>query len=147
MTQKDKHITTIVIRKTDSVIKSLVILFLTLLFMQPESLVAQVISNTGAVISVTSGIVVETKDIENNTGTLDNNGTLNMEGYFFNGGTTSGNGFYNLKGNWTDNGSFIPGTSTVTLNGLSNQTINHGSSGETFYNLTVNNPGRIIRVC
>jgi gliding motility-associated-like protein len=144
MTKKDKHITTIVIRKTDSYMKSLVFLFLILLFMQSESLVAQVITNNGAAISVSSVVVVETKDIENNTGTLGNDGTLNMEGYFLNGGTTSGNGFYNLKGDWTDNGSFNPGTSTVTLNGLSDQTIHHGSSGEAFFNLTVNNSGRII---
>ena len=146
MTDKGKHRATIVIRKTDSVIKSLVILFLTLLFMQPESLVAQVISNTGAVISVTSGIVVETKDIENNTGTLDNNGTLNMEGYFFNGKITSGNGLYNLKGNWTDNGSFSPDTSTVTLHGTTNQTIFNNSSGETFYILTIDNPGIVTQI-
>ena len=82
--------------------------------------------------------------MNNTSGTLGNNGTINLTGNYFNAGATGGSGFYNIVGNWTNLGSFSPGTSTVTLNGISNQTITHGSSGETFYRLTINNPGRII---
>ncbi len=106
----------------------------------------QVISNTGAAISVSSVVVVNSKDLENNSGSLDNNGTINLSGNYYNGnsGSTYGNGFYNLKGNWTNYGSFSAGASTVTLQGVTDQTITHGSIGETFFILTINNPGRFI---
>lgn len=109
-----------------------------------DALFAQVINNTGAAISITNVVVVNTKDLENTAGILGNNGTLNLSGNFLNGGTTNGNGLYNLIGNWTNNGAFNPGSSTVTLYGSANQTIFNNSTGETFYNLTINNPGRII---
>jgi gliding motility-associated-like protein len=131
-------------RKINSFIKSIIVLFLMVLFFQPVALFAQVISNTGATISVTSNIFVNSKDLENTTGTLSNNGTINLTGNYFNQGSANGNGFYNLIGNWTNLGTFSAGTSTVTLNGITNQTITHGSLGETFYRLTINNPGNII---
>jgi len=109
-----------------------------------EAIFAQVISNNGAAISVSSSTVVETKDFENNAGSLGNNGSLNMSGNFYNAGSAGGNGFFNLSGNWNDQGSFNAGTSTVTFKGTANQTITHSSSGETFYILTINNPGNII---
>jgi len=121
-------------------------LFLVIVFSQPVSLFGQVIHNTGAAISITSGIVVNSNDIENTAGSLGNDGTLNLSGNFSNAGTTGGNGFYNLLGDWTNLGSFNAGTSTVTLNGTADQTITHGSSGETFYILTLNNPGIITQV-
>jgi gliding motility-associated-like protein len=106
---------------------------------------AQVISNTGAAITVT-GAVVNSRDLENTSGVLGNDGTINLDGFLFNGGSVSGNGFYNLKGNWTNNGSFSAGTSTVTLLGTSDQTINNNSTGETFYNLTLDNPGVVTQI-
>jgi hypothetical protein len=42
---------------------------------------------------------------------------------------------HSLKGNWSNAGTFIAGTSTFTLNGISPQTM----SGSTFNNLTINN--------
>ena len=42
-----------------------------------------------------------------------------------------------LSGNWTNNGTFIPGDSTVIFDGGGTQTISN-ASGETFYNLTIN---------
>jgi len=41
----------------------------------------------------------------------------------------------NLAGNWSNSGTFTPGTGTVTMNGASAQTM----SGSTFNNLTINN--------
>jgi gliding motility-associated-like protein len=144
MTTKGKNIIPPGDRKINSFHKSIIVMCLIMLFFQPEALFAQVISNTGATISVTSNVFVNSKDLENTTGTLGNNGTINLTGNYFNSGSTNGNGFYNLTGNWTNLGTFSAGTSTVTLNGSTNQTITHGSLGETFYRLTINNPGNII---
>jgi gliding motility-associated-like protein len=126
----------------NSLVSGLIILF-AMLF-PPAALFAQVISNTGATISLTPGVVVNSMDFENTTGSLSNNGTINLSGNYFNSGSTSGNGFYNITGNWSDLGLFNAGTSTVTLNGIVNQTITHVSIGETFYRLTINNPGNIV---
>jgi|GEM_PF-7035529 len=45
---------------------------------------------------------------------------------------------HNMKGNWTNNGTFTQGTSTIILSGTSNQSVG-GSSANIFNNLTVNN--------
>ncbi|MCJ7552452.1 MAG: DUF4097 domain-containing protein [Ignavibacteriaceae bacterium] len=51
---------------------------------------------------------------------------------------TCGSATITLSGNWSNSGTFNAGTGTVIFNGTSgNQTITN-SSGETFYNLTVN---------
>ncbi|TAL62277.1 MAG: T9SS type B sorting domain-containing protein [Bacteroidetes bacterium] len=141
---REKHITLKSCRKINSLLKSIIFLCLAVLFLSQNTLLSQVISNTGANISVSSIAVVGSKDLENTAGTLSNNGTINLSGNYSNSGSTNGNGYYNLLGNWTNLGSFNAGTSTVTLNGTVNQTITHGSSGETFYNFTINNPGSVI---
>ncbi|MDZ7308975.1 MAG: hypothetical protein ONB49_18230, partial [candidate division KSB1 bacterium] len=62
---------------------------------------------------------------------LDVDGNLTI-----NAGALNANNFnINLAGNWTNNGTFTPGTGTVTTDGASPQTM----SGSTFYNLTINN--------
>lgn len=163
MTCVFKHIIPFGSRKKNSSIQSFIILCLTVLLFSQNTLFAQVISNTGAAITVSSGIFVNSKDIENisgslgnngtinlsgnyqiSAGTLGNNGTLNLDGTYTNYGSTNGNGFYNLKGQWVNFGSFNAGTSTVTFNGTTNQTINNNSLGEAFYNLTINNSGSVI---
>jgi hypothetical protein len=54
-------------------------------------------------------------------------------------GTLSASSFtLNVKGNFTNNGSFTQGTSTVVLNGTSAQAVG-GSTATTFNNLTLNN--------
>ncbi len=45
-----------------------------------------------------------------------------------------------LNGNWTNAGSFVSRTGTVTINGSATQTITN-ATGETFYNLTMNATG------
>ncbi|MBK7625723.1 MAG: hypothetical protein IPJ16_00720 [Bacteroidales bacterium] len=119
------------------------LLCVAMLIFVAEGIEAQVISNTGSVISV-AGAVVDSKDIENNAGTVGNNGTINLKGYLLNYGSVNGSGLYNLKGDWNDYGSFNAGNSTVTLHGTSNQTIRTNSIGESFWNLTINNSGSVI---
>jgi hypothetical protein len=71
---------------------------------------------------------------------ITNNLTIN------NSTTLSGSSYtMNLSGQWTNNGTFTYGTSTVLLQGTALQTINTSSSTETFYNLTVNKTsGRVL---
>ncbi len=146
MTNRLSKISQTRITKNSSLIKRVTILCFALLLFSSQILFTQVINNTGAAISVSSIVVVNSKDVENTAGLLGNNGTINLTGNFLNGniGSTNGNGFYNIRGNWTDLGSFNPGTSTVTFNGIGDQTITHWSFGEKFYKLIINNPGRIV---
>lgn len=55
-----------------------------------------------------------------------NSGTLNLNNFNI-----------NVGGQWTNSGTFTPGTGTVIFNGAGTQTITR-TGGETFYNLTVN---------
>ncbi|HNW89759.1 MAG TPA: hypothetical protein PKN48_08845, partial [Bacteroidales bacterium] len=50
--------------------------------------------------------------------------------------TISGSNTLNVSGNWTNNGTFTPGTGRITFNGSSNSTIG-GSALTTFYELFV----------
>lgn len=83
--------------RNSSLIMRALILCVAMLISIAESIDAQVISNTGSVISV-AGAVVDSKDIENNAGTVGNNGTINLKGYLLNYGSVNGSGLYNLKG-------------------------------------------------
>jgi len=129
-------------RKSKSLFRSFILLCLAVMFIQPDTLFAQVISNNGAAISVTSGIVINAKDAENiSGGILSNDGTFNLSRDYTNTGTTSGNGTYRIGRNWTNNtGVFGPGVSTVIFNGADNQSIIR-TAGETFFNLSIENTG------
>lgn len=48
-----------------------------------------------------------------------------------------------VKGNWNNQGTFVPGTNTVTFSGTGTQTISH-TGGETFYRMAVTPFGTII---
>lgn len=67
-----------------------------------------------------------------------------MQGINISSGTLSANNLNISLGNsWTNAGTFIPGTGTVTLNGTGTQTITK-STGETFNNLTINKPSGAV---
>ncbi len=88
-------------------------------------------SSTGGVIVKGSGTITL-----NNAKTLSANVPLTI-----NSGTLATNNYnLTLGGNFTNSGTFTYGTSTVTFNGTSPQTIG-GTSATNFYNLTFNNTG------
>ena len=123
--------------------RSILALAFVLFLVSQGSLFGQVISNNGAAISVTSGIVVNSKDIVNTSGSLGNNGTINLSGSYTSTATAGGNGLFTIGGNWTNTGgTFIPGLSTVIFNGSSLQTIIR-TGGENFYNLSLDNSGSL----
>jgi hypothetical protein len=74
---------------------------------------------------VTSSLIVN-NDVSVTAGTLNAN-NLNIT----------------VSGNWTDQGTFTPGTGTVTFTGPAITAITDGT-GETFYNLTINKTGTTI---
>lgn len=88
-------------------------------------------SGSGGVIVKGPGTITlnEAKTLSVNVPLTINSGTL-----------ASGNYNLTLGGNFTNNATFTYGTSTVTFNGTSPQSIG-GSSSTTFYNLTINNTG------
>ena len=123
-----------------SFVKIAVVLFCSLLFIQPNTLFAQVLNNDGAAISVSNGIVIQGDTLENTAGILRNNGTIGLRGHFINTGTATGDGIYNIAGNWNNTGVFNRGASTVSFMGNNIQSIT-SPGGEIFYNLIVNNSG------
>jgi len=74
-----------------------------------------------------------TKTLQGNT-TISRNLTINPSATF-----ASGNSNFSLGGNWTNSGTFTPGTGTVTFAAASGvQTL---TGNTTFFNLTLNNAG------
>ncbi|TRX36703.1 T9SS sorting signal type C domain-containing protein [Flavobacterium restrictum] len=57
--------------------------------------------------------------------------------------TVSGSNTLTVSGNWTNNGSFVPNTSTVSFNGTTAQTIG-GSNATTFNNLAIANTSAAV---
>ncbi len=95
--------------------------------------------STAQVIKVNSSSPIFNLNVVNANATaelsqaLDMNGSLNISA-----GTLNANNFnINVGGNWTNSGTFTPGTATVTFDGTGTQTI-VDANGETFNNLTVN---------
>jgi hypothetical protein len=87
-----------------------------------SSIAAGTYSNIYVSVNTTlSGAIVVTGDITIISGTL-----------------TASNNNITLSGNWTNNGTFTPGTNTVTFNGTSKQVIS-GTTATTFNNLTNSN--------
>jgi hypothetical protein len=82
---------------------------------------AQVVSNNGADISLTSGVVLIAKDILNGSGSITNNGAME------------------LTGDWTNNATFSAGTGTLKFYGTSAQNINGSAATQTFYNVEITN--------
>jgi len=97
---------------------------------------------TGTVPTTTSGYynltlagtVAGTKTLSTNT-VIANNLTINTTN------TLNSNGFdLNVAGNWSNSGTFTPGTRTVTFDGTAAQLITR-VSGETFYDVVFANAG------
>jgi gliding motility-associated-like protein len=109
--------------------------------MLSQDLGGQVISNNGAAVNVQQNVAVTSMDLLNiSGGSMINNGSLVLSRNFTNTGTSSGDGWYGLGGNWTNNGTFNPGLSTVVFEGITDQFITR-PGGETFYNLGILNTG------
>jgi hypothetical protein len=84
-----------------------------------------------------AGSVVRSGELRNMSGTLTNNGWLDLTAHCTNGGTVNGNGRYALNGDWTNSGTFTPGTSTVEFRGSGNQTI----AGMPYHDLVLSTGG------
>jgi PKD-like domain/SprB repeat len=108
-----------------------------------SAIVAQVISNNGALLTITSGTQISNVGgVVNTSGTIENEGVITITSDLTNNSTISGNGVYNIAGNFTNNNVFTAGTSTVSLNGVSSQTVS-GTSVTTFNILNINNSNGI----
>ena len=99
---------------------------------------AQGIRNQGATINIASGYVICQGGLVNSSGTIVNGGTLTVSGVINNpvSATIEGDGNYYVGGDWTNSGTFTPGTSTVTFSGIEPQTI-VGPYLTTFNNLII----------
>ncbi len=98
---------------------------------------AQLMYNNGAtIVTKPSSFVQVNGAYQNNTGSIDDSGTVTITSDFTNSATATagGSGLYNIAGNFTDNSTFVKKTGTVNLNGTSNQNVG-GSVITTFYNL------------
>lgn len=106
---------------------------------------SQVISNSGAVISISTATVVVSQTYVNAAGAseLINSGEINLSGDFDNrtSATASGNGTYRIGGDWTNDGDFQYGQSTVVFDGAGTQQVSAAQTVETFYNMSVDNSG------
>ncbi len=100
---------------------------------------AQGIRNTGVAINISSGYVVCPGGLDN-SGTVTNNGTLNIAGSIVNTAIIEGNGSILIGGNLTSDGTFNPDAGSVTFNGPEEQTIS-ASSLITFNNLIIDGSG------
>jgi hypothetical protein len=88
------------------------------------------LSVTGGGTKTLGGTVSVTGDVDIESGSTLSVGTNNA---------------LNVGGNWTNNGTYTQGTGTVTLNGLSAQTIG-GTVSTTFNNLTITNTSATVSV-
>lgn len=97
------------------------------LIIASHTVTAQVLTNEGAVISIKDKTVVQAGDVENHSGAIQNNGTLN------------------LTGNWKNNASFSDTTGVITFNGSRFQRI-FKTGGESFYNFEINSTGDSVNL-
>ncbi len=104
---------------------------------------AQLMYNNGAtIVTKPSSYVQVNGAYQNQTGSIDDSGTVTITSDFTNASaaTAGGSGLYNIAGNFTDNGTFVKKTGTVNLDGSSNQNVG-GTTVTTFYNLQFTNGG------
>ena len=104
---------------------------------------AQLMINKGATIVTKPNAFVQVNGAyQNNTGSIDDSGTVTITTDFENdaAATAGGSGLYNIGGNYTNNGTFVDKTGTVNLDGTLNENVG-GTSITTFYNLQFTNGG------
>ena len=104
-----------------------------------SSTAAQGIRNEGATINIASSCYVVCQGgLNNNNGTITNNGTTTIAGPITNPALMiiGGTGSYNIGGDLINNGTFSQSTGTTTFNGTGAQIIS-GSSLITFNNLII----------
>ena len=115
-------------------------LLLTILIVQLSN--SQILYNNGAQIIVQTGADVMVQgSVENNTGTITNDGFINITQDITNQSILQGNGIYSVQGNWINNATFLGDVSNqnlVLLNGNNTQFI-QGTAVTTFYNLELTN--------
>lgn len=111
-------------------------------FVFADMLNGQVISNNGASITINPLTTVTSKDfLVSSSGTVKNDGVIDLSGSYSSTGLTSGDGNYNIAEDWTHNGGgFDPHFSTVYFDGTGVQNITN-DNGEVFNNLTIVNRG------
>lgn len=114
------------------------------LFFNCGILHAQLVYNNGALIAVKTGatVIIKTNSLRNASGTVDNAGTIHVEGSFTNDGTANEgatNGYYKIQNDWINNGTYNPASGKVELYGV-NQIIG-GSSITNFSTLTLSGSG------
>lgn len=105
---------------------------------------AQLVTNNGALIAIKDGatVIVKTGAVNNASGTVDNEGTFVIEGYFENNDLANGgnsDGVYRVQGNWENNATFTADSSQVELYGA-DQLIT-GTSVTEFHQLTLTGTG------
>lgn len=128
-------------RKNSGRLSTLMMLFVAMV--ATTSLRAQLMINKGATIVVkTSGFVQVNGAYQNQTGSIDDSGTVTITSDFTNNSaaTAGGSGRYNIAGHFTNDGTFTRKTGTVNLNGSSNQNVG-GAVTTTFYDLMFTNGG------
>lgn len=104
---------------------------------------AQLMYNNGAtIVTKLSSYVQVNGAYENESGSIDDSGTVTITSDFTNiaAAIAGGSGLYNIAGNFTNNGTFIKKTGTVNLDGTSNQNVG-GTTITTFYDLQFTNGG------
>ncbi|MFP4024092.1 MAG: PKD-like domain-containing protein [Thiohalospira sp.] len=139
MIKTNKHIAIGRLKAASFLPGILIALACMVMFIQPNRVQAQVMNVEGVYFSVTNGTHVQGDTLENTSGNITNEGTINLNGHYKNMGSTAGNGFYNLKGDWLNTGTFTAGTSSVNFFGDTAQKVLTG--GDQFYNLIINNSG------
>lgn len=115
------------------------------MLMYPQCISAQLFYNNGAEIQVNDGglVIVKTNWLQNQSGIINNAGTIIVEGDLLNAADANGNGvatgLYEVQGDWINNGTFTADQSEVLLSG-DNQFIT-GTSESDFFNLTLRGTG------
>jgi gliding motility-associated-like protein len=108
------------------------------------TLSAQLVVNNGALVAIKNGaqVIVKTGSVNNASGTIDNAGTLTVEGYFENNDLANGGsdkGVYRVQENWVNNATFTADSSQVELYGANQQIT--GSAVTEFHKLTLTGTG------